>query len=288
MVVLSESMSTRVAGGPPRRDVVSRLEQVLRAGLAVSAGSADSAGSAGHDEDDEDDANERNVRQRNDTDASAPGFAVTVVVAKIGLLAGSDPQLRAEFGVSTNTRWQRTPETPWREMARVEYPRLPAYDETTLDGVVSLAKDAIMHEYSNDYIALHDRLEGTLRLEPLRVPMHRDVIIARRESLEAFLCLRSAIKPRENGIPRFLAIPADNGTGTEGQNEKLLHMYLLMGEVVKALENGRWHSQGTVQVSMAHHILDLEAEIDPLKEEEEDALEAEQFQMGGQQPSDPF
>lgn len=243
---------------------VSRLQHVLRAGLARDGR--------------HDDGNEgRNVRQCTATGPSTREFAVRIAIPEMVLLAKGNPELRAAFGVSTDLRWKRTPDTLWREMASVEYARLPKHGETSLTGVVSLAKDAIMHEYRNHYIALHDRLEGTLRLEPERVPMHRDVIIAQRESLEAFLCLRSAIKPRENGIPRFLAIPFDNGSGTDEQNEKILHMYLLMGEVVKALENGIWESQGTVQGDMAEHIRKLEAEVDPLKKEQDAAAAAERM-----------
>lgn len=263
---------TAPTSAPTSAPSVSRLQQVLRAGLTLGM----DGGAEG-----------RNLRQRTAAGPSTPEFAVTIAVPKMGLLAEGDPQLRTEYGVSTDVRWTRTPQTLWREMASVEYTRLPKHDETSLSGIVSLAKDAMMHEYRDDYIALYDRLEGALQEEPARLRGHRDVIIAQRESLEAFLCLRSAIKPREGGNPRFLAIPADNDTGTEAQNEKMLHMYLLMGEVVKALENGTWHSQGTVQGDMAQHIRKLEAEIDPL-ENEQDAAAAAQRRMAPQQPDRSF
>lgn len=270
--VLPTFMSTRFGEVPRGRDIVSRLEQVLRAGLTI----------AGRDDD------ERNVRQRADAGPSPVEFAVTVAFAKIGSLAEGNPQLRVAYGVSTNLRWGRTLQEPWREIATVTYDRLPARLETSLGAIVSLAKDAIMYEYRNDYIALHARLESALLSEPTRLPQHRDVIIAQPESLEAFLCLRNAIKRPANGSPRFLAIPADNGSGTAEQNEKLLHMYLLMGEVVTALVNGRWHSQGTVPVSMAEHILTLQVELGLDTADTADAVDGPPIQMGGQRPDYSF
>lgn len=231
----------------------------------------------------------RSVRQRSDA-ASAGGFAVTVTVPVIKQL---DFDLRSAFGVSTALDWQRQTNTPWREMATTEQHRLPEYDTASLDSVVSLLMDKMMHEFGNEFLALSARLQTALEAEPTRLPGVRQKIIDRSRSLEALLCVMNSLKPREGGGTRFLTLPSDSGRGTPEQNEKALKMYLTLREMVKVLSQGRWHATGD-KGDMREYIASLEMAVDPLREEE-DAARAEEedddaaFYHGGQQmPSTPY
>lgn len=264
-------MSTRFVGAAPGNGGVGRLEQVLRAGLAL--GNPEEGG--------------RNVRQRTDTGPSTLEFDVTIAVAKWGLLAEfeDDPmKMRAEYGVSTNTRWKRTCETPWREMRSVKYKRLRG----TLESIVADAQHEIMRDdiidHVVDYNALYDNLYDVLSKEPTQLSKHRKRILNFPTSLEAFLCIRNAIKPRESGVTRFLVQRTYGSTCTEERNEKLMRMKLRMDQVVEALENGQWHTQGSVQGSMELHIRNLETEVDTL-EDEERVEDSPQPTIGGQRPA---
>lgn len=295
-------MSTRPTTAPVQSRRGRSLHDVLRAGLALNAD---------HEEG-------PNKRPRSDAGPSgyAPGppapvpapvadaasvqaaerrvYAVKVAIPRNGLL---DMNQRSRFGVSTDMRWKRTEtnadpasrdrlpyvERPWREVPTVEYTTIPDnYGVETLDRIVADLKQEMMDEHRDRYYAFWTRLSGALQAEESRLPEYRRSIIMKYEGLAAFLGTLNAIKPRgDSGTDRFLPIPA----GDEDEKEKTLQMYLAMKQVVSALENGVWSSSGAIP-DMARFIRDMQADVDPLAEEEDQAEQA--AQGGGQAMDDGF
>lgn len=219
------------------------LSDVLRAGLAI------------HMNRDEG----RSVRPR-----LIPGSGKYVVTIAIPVIHVFDASERAPWGLSTDLRYQVTPEKPWRQMATIERVEFPKNGEFgTLDRICAEVA-AAMVPTGNLHYELHDTLMRKLRSENAieeELLNKVDAVV----TLEGLLALMTALQPQADGESAYLRVEGD-----DDKKETALQLFASIREMRNALQHGQWEFQGRPE-NMSSYIGQVEENVDPVPREEFEA-----------------